>query len=225
MGMEGIIGAASGMFMTVVRIILIVIIAVVGFFGSRFYFKAKKTRRNYKINALISNPDGSHYMCKIGKFKAHDGMQKMLFMHRVKGLFGIEYWSPMKGESMPVINPKNIVNLSVHLFRYGPSQYAVIPPEVYRKLDIKKFGINLINMHMLEFKGLEQRAGISRWASIKNKLHQVGPWITLLVLAIVCGVSIYFMIKMGMSEFSRVTAARVAECKTLIGGGSAPVGA
>ncbi len=225
MGIEGIVGAASGMFMTVVRIILIVIVAVAGFFGSRFYFKVKKTRKNYKINALISNPDGSHYMCKIGRFKASDGMQKMLFMHKVKGLFGIEYWATMKGETMPVINPKNIVNLSVHLFRYGPSQYAVIPPEVYRKLDINKFEIDLINMHMLEFKGLEQRAGISRWSSIKNKLQQFGPWITLLVLAIVCGVSIYFIVKMGMSEFAKVTAARVAECKTLIGGGSAPVGA
>jgi len=126
---------------------------------------------------------------------------------------------------MSVINPKNIVNLSLHLFRYGPSQYAVIPPEVYRTIDIKKFGIDLINMHMLEFKGLEQRAGISRWAAMKDKLQQFGPWITLFIMACVFGVSIYFIVKMGMSEFSAVAAARFAECSHVIGGGSAPAGA
>ncbi len=225
MGIEGIVGAASGLFMTIFRIVVIIIVAVIGFFGTRFYAKARKTRKNYKINALISNPDGSHYLCKIGKFKAKDGMQKMLFMQKYKGLFGFEYWSEMKGETMSVINPKNIVNLSLHLFRYGPSQYAVIPPEVYRTIDIKKFGIDLINMHMLEFKGLEQRAGISRWAAMKDKLQQFGPWITLFIMACVFGVSIYFIVKMGMSEFSAVAAARFAECSHVIGGGSAPAGA
>ncbi len=225
MAVEGILEAGQGLFMTIFRVVIIILVAVMGFFGTRFYAKQRKTRKNYKINALISNPDGSHYICKIGKFKAKDGMQKMLFMQRYKGLFGIEYWSEMKGETMPVINPRNIVNLSVHLFRYGPSQYAVIPPEQYRTLDIKKFGIALINMHMLEFKGLEQRAGISRWASIKDKMQQFGPWITLFILAVVFGVSIWFMMKLGMSEFSQVAAARFAECSKVIGGGSAPVGA
>ena len=225
MGIEGIASAAGGLFMTIMRVVIIILVAVACFFGTRFYLKARKTRNNYKINALISNPDGSHYICKIGKFKAKDGMQKMLFMQRYKGLFGIEYWSEMKGETMSVINPKNIVNLSIHLFRYGPSQYAVIPPEVYRTIDIKKFGIDLINMHMLEFKGLEQRAGISRWASIKDKLQQFGPWITLFIMACVLGVSIWFITKLGMSEFSQVAAARFAECSHVLGGGSAPVGA
>ncbi len=225
MGIEGIASAAGGLFMTIMRVVIIILVAVACFFGTRFYLKARKTRNNYKINALISNPDGSHYICKIGKFKAKDGMQKMLFMQRYKGLFGIEYWSEMKGETMSVINPKNIVNLSIHLFRYGPSQYAVIPPEVYRTIDIKKFGIDLINMHMLEFKGLEQRAGISRWASIKDKLQQFGPWITLFIMACVLGVSIWFITKLGMSEFSQVAAARFAECSQVMGGGSAPVGA
>lgn len=226
MAVEGIVGAASGLFMTIMRVVVIILVAVACFFGTRFFVKQRKTRKNYKINALVSNPDGSHYICKIGKFKASDGMQKMLFMQRYKGLFGIEYWAEMKGETMPVINPKNIVNLSVHLLRYGTSQYAVIPPTVYRAIDVKKqFNIDLINMHMLEFKGLEQRAGISRWASIKDKLQQFGPWITLFVICCVAGVSIYFIARMGMSEFSAVAAARFAECSQVIGGGSAPAGA
>ena len=224
MGIEGMLGAASGLFMTIMRVVMIIIVAIAGFFGTRFFAKQRKTRKNYKINALISNPDGSHYLCKMGKFKASDGMQKMLFMQKYKGMFGIEYWSEMKGETMPVINPRNIVQLSVHLFRYGTSQYAVVPPEVYRKADLKKFGIDLINMHMLEFKGLEQRAGISRWASIKDKLQSFGPWITLFILAAVTGVTMWFMMKLGMSESAKVAALRFAECSHVIGGGSAPIG-
>jgi len=92
-----------------------------------------------------------------------------------------------------------------------------------RKLDIKDFNINLINMHMLEFKGLEQRAGISRWASIKKSLQEWAPWITIGIIAILAGVSVYFIVKMGSNEFAKVTAARVVECKSLIGGGSAPL--
>ena len=76
---------------------------------------------------------------------------------------------------------------------------------------------------MLEFKGLEQRAAISRWAATKKSLQEWAPWITLGIIAICAGVSVYFIVKMGMSEFAKVTAARVVECKSLIGGGSAPV--
>jgi len=147
----------------------------------------------------------------------------MLFLRQVPMLFGIKIWQQWKGETMPVINPSNIVSLSVQLFRYGSGQYAVIPPTVYRNLNIKKFNIQLINQHMLEFKGLEQRAGISRWAAIKKSLQEWAPWITLGIIAICAGVSIYFMVKMGTMEFAKVTAARVAECKGLIGGGSAPI--
>ena len=216
-------GAASGLFMTVMRVVLIGGVALAGFFGTRMYAKHRKFKNNFKIKAVVSNPDGSHMFCKIGKFKDKDGMQKMLFLREVRGLFGIKSWDVWKGETMSVINPKQIVNLSVHLIRYGPSQYAVVSPTVYRTLDIKKFGIQLINMHMLEFKGLEQRAGISRWAAIKKSMQELAPWITLGIIAICAGVSIYFIVKMGMSEFAKVTAARVAECKGLIGGGSAPL--
>jgi len=223
MEISGILNAGKGLFMTVFRVVLIIIVAAAGFFGTRFLAKNKKRMNTFKINAFITNPDGSHMHCRIGKFRDKDKMQKMLFLRQTKSLFGIKTWQIWKGETMPVINPKNIVNLSVHLFRYGTSQYAVVPPEVYRKLDIKDFNINLINMHMLEFKGLEQRAGISRWAAIKKSLQEWAPWITLGIIAITAGVSVYFIVKMGSAEFAKVTAARVVECKSLIGGGSAPL--
>lgn len=223
MDISGLTGAASGLFMTVMRVVLFGAVALICFFGTRFYIKKRNHMKNFKIKAFVTNPDGSHMTCRIGNFKDKDSMQKMLFLHEVPSLFGFKSWQQWKGETMSVINPRNIVSLSVHLFRYGPSQYAVIPPEIYRTLDIKKFNIQLINMHMLEFKGLEQRAGISRWAAIKKSLQEWAPWITLGIIAICAGVSIYFIAKMGMAEFTKVTAARVAECKGLIGGGSAPI--
>ncbi len=223
MDVSGIASAGKGLFLTIMKVLIIVIVAGAGFFGSRSFIKHKKRMNTFRINAFLTNPDGSHMSCRIGKFKDKDKMQKMLFLRKTKSLFGITSWQIWKGETMSVINPKNIVNLSVHLFRYGPSQYAVIPPEVYRTLNIDDFKIQLINMHMLEFKGLEQRAGISRWAAIKKSLQEWAPWITLGIIALCAGVSIYFIVKMGMTEFAKVTAARVVECKTLIGGGSTPL--
>jgi len=223
MDISGLTNAAGGLFMTVMKVLMFGAVALIGFFGTRFYIKQRNHMKNFKIKAFISNPDGSHMICRLGKFKDKDGMQKMLFLREVPMLFGFKTWQQWKGETMPVINPKNIVSLSVHLFRYGTSEYAVIPPTVYRNLDIKKFNIQLINMHMLEFKGLEQRTGISRWAAIKKSLQEWAPWITLGIIALCAGVSIYFIVKMGMTEFAKVTAARVVECKTLIGGGSTPL--
>jgi len=223
MDISSLSGAAGGLFMTVMRVILIAGIAIGGFFGTRGYMRHRNHMKNFKIKAFVSNPDGSHMLCRIGKFKDKDKMEKMLFLIQVPFFFGIKTWQQWKGETMSVINPQNIVNLSVHLFRYGSGQYAVIPPTVYRNIDIKKFNIQLINMHMLEFKGLEQRAGISRWAAIKKSLQELAPWITIGIIAICAGVSVYFMVKMGSAEFAKVTAARVAECKSLIGGGSAPI--
>ena len=68
---------------------------------------------------------------------------------------------------MPVINPKDIVSLSVHLFRYGPGQYAVIPPTVYRTLDIDKFEIQLINMGVAPVDNLYN----TYWSPYYNELY------------------------------------------------------
>jgi len=57
----------------------------------------------------------------------------------------------------------------------------------------------------------------------QKTLQDLAPWITLGILVIGGGVIAYFIIKLGMVEFAKVTAARVAECSSLIGGGSAPI--
>jgi len=219
----GIGGAASGIFMTIMKAIVVIGVAAGAFFGSRSFMRAKREREAYKLTAVVTNPDGSHYTCKVGKFKGKDGLQKMLFLNKKKGLLGTKYWGKMKGETMPVINPKHIVNLSIHLYRYGPSQYAILPPTIYRDIDLKKFKINLINMHMLEFKGLEQRASISRWNDQKNNIMKVIPFATILFCLILAGVSIYFIYKFGSTNYASNIASRTADCVSLIGSGSSPI--
>lgn len=222
--LENLGSSFSGLLMTIGKVLTIIVFVVIVFFSSKAIQKEMKQRKSFKINAFISNPDGSHMLWKTGKFKDKDGLEKMLFMQQVKGLFGLKLWAPLKGESMPVINPSYIVSRTVHLFRYGISQYAVISPQVYRNPDLlKKNGISLINMNMLHWKGLEQRAAISRWAALKDKMTKLTPWITLLLIVIVGGVAVYFMAKMGMDVHAKNIAARTMECSKLLGGGSSPL--
>jgi len=226
MVMENLTSSAGSLIMLVGKILVIIIAAVILFFASKTIQREVKKRKSFKITAFVTNPDGSHMIYKTGKFKDKDGLEKMLFMRKVKMLFGIKAWAPIKGESMPVIEPTHIVSLTVHLFRYGISQYSVIPPTLYRDSNLlEREGIKLINMNALHWKGLEQRAAISRWALMKDKMAKLTPWITLLLIVIVGGVAIYFIAKMALSMYGDAIAARTLDCMNLVGGGSAPLDA
>jgi hypothetical protein len=192
-------GIVSGMGATLGKIVLLLIVMVGLYFGTKYIKKNINKKKMYKITAVITNPDGSHYTDKIGKFKDKDDMDKMKFLK-------------MKLDTCPVINNKYIVNNSVHLFRYGPSEFAIIPPQVYRKVDINDYKITLINMNMLAFKGMEQRAAISRWATTKDKVQQWLPWITI-VICVGCALGIiYFVTDFSGSQIDKVSAARHQEC-------------
>lgn len=183
--------------------VVIIFIAAVLFFVSKFVFSWKKQRKNFKVNAVIYNPDGTWQVKRIGKFRTKDNVDKMLFMG--------------SNETMPVIEPRYIRANTVTLFRYAPGQYAVIPPKMWESIDLKKFSIELINMQMKNFAFLEQRAAVSRWAYIKDLLNRWGPYLTLLVICITSGVIIWFMMKLGYNIFSDAVIARTLECKQLIG--------
>jgi len=198
----GFMDAAYGLMANLIWLVVIVVIAAVGFFGARYYGNKKKQAKAYNITAFVSNPDGSHYVDLIGKFTV-ESMELMKFKN-------------YKNETMPVINPNLIVDRSVQLFRYGSSQYAVIPPTVYRNIDTKKFEIDLIDLDMLAFKGLEQRQAISRWQKTKDQIQQWAPWITILGCLILGGVVIWFITAYGMYMWDKITAARMADCGTFI---------
>lgn len=192
---------------------LIVVLGLTGlFFASKYGFAWYKKRKSYKISAVIFNPDGTWYTDKIGKFKTQDNIDKMLFLNNVN-------------ETMPVIDPKYIRALRVVLWRYGIGQYAVIPPQVWEKMTPAAFKIDVINMQQKNFAFLEQRAAVSRWAYLKDTLTKLAPYITLIILAIVTGVAVWFMLKTGMTFFDKVAAERAAECARVLGGGSLPAGA
>jgi len=226
MALDGLSDSASSLLLLIGKILAITIFAIGLFFLVKYTKAAMKKRKAFKIDAHVSFPDGSHILWKCGKFRDKDKLEKMLFMRKVKGIFGLKYWAEIKGETMPVIEPSHIVSNTVHLFRYGVAQYAVIPPTVYRDTELtKQFNIKLINQNMLHWKGLEQRAQISRWAAMKNKMQELTPWIVTLLILVLAGVAIYFLVQMGITQFDKVTATRMAECSKIIGGGSAPIDA
>jgi len=121
-------------------------------------------------------------------------------------------------ETMPVIPTENIRANQVVLWRYAPGQYAVIPPRMWDKVTPEKFGIEVINMQAKNFAFLEQRAAVSRWAYIKDTLQRMAPYLTMLVLAIMVGVSCWFLMKLGYSIYTDAIHARILDCKQLLGG-------
>jgi|GEM_PF-3514203 len=196
-------GLLGGMAGTLGKIAIMLVVMVGLFFGTKYIKKFMNKKKQLGITAFISNPDGSHYVDHIGKVKDKDGMDKMMFkVHKM--------------DTCPVINPKHIISRSVHLFRYGPGEFAIIPPTVYRNLDPKTFNIELINMNMLAFKGMEQRAAISRWQSNKDKLQQWLPWITI-IICVGCALgAIYLGGQTSASLVKDGIAARTTECAELI---------
>lgn len=188
-------------------------VAIIGvgilFFGTRAVFAAYKRRKNFKVEAVIFNPDGTFFIKKIGKFRTKDGIDKMLFSGSL--------------ETCPVIEPKYIRANKVTLFRYAPSQYAVIPPKVWETTDPKKWKIDLINLQMKNFAFLEQRAAVSRWVYLKDLLNRWGPYLTLIIICISSAVVLWFLMKTGYNIFDDAIKARVLDCKQLIGGASGTI--
>lgn len=187
--------------------LIIVIVLAALFFGGRAAFGAYRRYKNYKITALIHNPDGTFYTRKMGKFRTADKVDKMLFMGST--------------ETMPVIDPKYIRNNQVELWRYGVGQYGAVPQSVWGK-NPKEFGIEVIDFQMKNFAFLEQRASISRWAYMRDLLQKWAPFITMVLLCILTGVALWFMMKAGQGIYSQAIAARILECKTALGVSSAP---
>jgi hypothetical protein len=72
-------------------------------------------------------------------------------------------------------------------------------------------------MQMKNFAFLEQRAAVSRWAYIKDTLTRMAPYMTMLILAILCGTAVWFLMKLGYNVFDDAVKARTLECAQLLG--------
>jgi len=178
-------------------------IAVVGlFFASKYITRWNKKRKSYTLQALVIKPDGNWYVDWLGYFDHADHIDKLHF----KG----------KDWTMPLI-PSHLVRANqVILYNYGPKQFAVIPPRMWEKIDLKKFDIELINTQAKNFAFLEQRAAVSRWAYIKDLMTKMAPWIALVLIVASASIAIWFLMKLGLSIFGQVTAQRVLECSKLL---------
>lgn len=201
-GLISSIGAGSfKMAFNMLYIVVGIVILGTLYFVGRLIGNWNKRRKNFKITACIYNPDGTFFLQKIGKFKGEDNIDKMIFQKT--------------GETMPVINPKHIINLRVTLWRYGVGQYAVIPPKMWGQ-DPKNFKIDVIDMQMKNFAYLEQRAAVSRWAYIKDLLTKYGPYIAMLIMAIAACVIVWLVMKTSIGMYNDVVTARLMECKELL---------
>jgi len=189
------------MIMNIGYAVIGILVVVVLYFVSKWWRRIRNKKKQYKINVVIFNRDGTFFTDKIGKFKDSDGIDKMLFLD-------------LK-ETMPVIDPENIRANQVCLWRYAPQQFAVIPPRMWGK-DPKQFGIEVINYQMKNFAYLEQRAAISRWQKTLSLIQQWAPYITVLLVLILGGVAIWFITKMNNEQYAQIVTARVAECRGLI---------
>lgn len=187
-----------------------VIILIVLFYSSRAYIRWRNKQKNFKIQALIHNPDGTFYVQMIGKFKDVDNIDKMKFIGST--------------ETCPVIPLQHIRQNKVELWRYAPAQYAVISPNIWGKLKPEDFKIEVINLQMKNFAFLEQRAAVSRWAYMKDIAQKYAPYITILLVLIFAGVAIYFLTKMALAMYTDAIAQRVRECSSLLGTNIKPVG-
>ena len=196
-------GSAYKLGYNILTIFVVLVGLTIVFFAVRLGTQAWKKKKQYKVTANIYNRDGTFYTKKIGKFKTSDGIDKMLFQ-------GTK-------ETMPVIPTENIRANQVTLWRYAPGQYAVIPPRMWDKLTPDKFGIEVINMQAKNFAFLEQRAAVSRWAYIKDMLQRLAPYMTMLILAVLTGVTAWFLMKLGYNIFGDAVRARTLDCRQLMG--------
>jgi len=205
--MEDMGPAAFGLGLKVGLGLAVVVILAVLFFVSKYFSAWYKKRKSYKVTAVIFHPDGSFTVSKMGKFRGKDNIDKMEFLGN--------------NETMPVIPPKYIRSSTVCLWRYDVGQYAVIPPQVWMK-NPKEFKIEVVDMQMKNFVFLEQRAAVSRWSYIKDAMQKYAPFITIMVLAIAGGVTVWLVMKSALGMFDSATAQRTAECMKILGSGLTP---
>jgi hypothetical protein len=183
--------------------LVVIVILTILYFGTRTVMKWWNQRKQYNIRAVVFNPDGTFFVRWIGKFKGSDGVDKMRFMG--------------SAETCPVIDPKHIIGRCVGMWRYAPGQYAIIPPTVWQKMTPAQFKIDVIDIQMKNFAFLEQRAAVSRWAAWKDALQKYAPFITIVILAIVAGVVLWFLMNTGLEMYNSVVNARMEECARVMG--------
>lgn len=195
-------GISQGLIMNVLGAIAVIGVAILGFYGTRWYQSQSKKQKSFKITAIIINPHGEVATDKLAILKTVDGMLVTEFQKR-------------KQDKIPPIELKLLRNNQIMLFHYAPGQYAPIDPTTWSMINLRSHGIRLVNNNMKNFAHLEQRAAVHRWAQKQDKIKQLTPWITLGIVAIAATVIAWFLLKTTGTLFTQATQQRYAECSTV----------
>lgn len=201
---------AWGMIYNVLMAIVIVIVAVAIWFGTRQYKKHSSKQKQFKINAVIISRNGTVATDKLAFLKTADNMLNMEFQKR-------------KQDHIPPIPYEYLRNNQCILFNYAPGQYAPIDPLTWECVNLNKFNIKLLNNNMKNFAMLEQRAATGRWAVKQEKMKAMMPWITLAIVAIASSAIAWFMMKTALTMYNQGVAARLVDCSTVLPTYSPPV--
>lgn len=195
-------GIGGGIIMNIVKMLLVVVVAVVMYFATRYVQKGTKKQKAFKIDATIVDLNGALDFDKIGFVKCEtSGLLEMQFQTR-------------KQDSMPPI-PKHLIrDNEVMLLNYAPGHYAVI--DTYKTMKNIEKGVNdpeIVYIGMKNYLMAKQREILNKVEEKKRKFELYAPWITLggaiLLAVILTAFMFYFGVKLDASN----VAARVAECR------------
>jgi len=207
MGVVATLGSAAYKLLYNGLTIVVTIALVAAIYGLYYAYKRWKVKKNsFKkpagVSVLVVKRDGSWFTDTLGYYRHPDKIDKLTFKNI--------------GHTIPMLPSNCVRGGQAILFNYAPKQYCAVPCNLWERIDLKKFNIEVVNMQMKNFVFLEQRAAVSRWAYVKDLMMKLAPWITIVLVGAVAVTMVWFIAKFGMDVWGQIIAARTTECSQLI---------
>jgi len=204
--MADLAGIGGGIIMNIIKMMGVVVFAVALFFITRWVQKGTKKQKAFKIEAEIIDLNGIIDFDKMGLMKSEKtGLLEMQFQNR-------------KQDSLPPIPKHLIKNGKVMLLNYAPAHYAVI--DTYKTMKNIESGNNeivVVGLGMKKYLMSKQREVLNKSEEKKRKFELYAPWITLGGAIIVVVLLTAFLFYVGVKLDSANVAARIAECRQVMG--------
>lgn len=120
------------------------------------------------------------------------------------------------GNEILIINAKSIRANRVIIYKTSKGKIIVQNPDKWKDIDLKKYGIKELRFNLQNMALQEGRAAIHRWTLPQDRLAKLSPLFKLLMICIVIGVIGWSALKFGTYVLDVVTAARSADCMSVI---------
>ncbi len=199
-------GIGGGILMNIVKMFGIVAFSVLMYFATRWFQKGSKKNKSFKTIAEIVDLNGVIEFDKLGLIRSEKtALLEMQFQKRNQ-------------DSMPPI-PKHLIrNGHVMLLNYAPGHYAVIDTyNTMKNIESGKGGIVIVPLGMKKYLMSKQREVLNRGEEKKRKFELYAPWITLGGAIIATLLFAAFLLYFGVKLDAANIAARIAECRSVIG--------